>query len=58
MAELVAEGRPTKAVAAELFVSVKTVEGHLSHIYAKLGVRSRTELAARFRSEPPQLSRL
>ena len=58
VAELVAEGRPTKAVAAELFVSVKTVEGHLSRIYAKLGVRSRTELAARFRSEPPRLSRL
>ena len=50
VAELVAEGRPTKTVAAELFVSVKTVEGHLSRIYAKLGVRSRTELAA---SVPP-----
>ena len=58
VAELVAEGRPTKTVAAELFVSVKTVEGHLSRIYAKLGVRSRTELAATFRSEPPPLSRL
>jgi len=51
VAELVAEGRATKEVASLLFVSPKTVEGHLSHIYAKLGVRSRTELATRFRAE-------
>ncbi len=48
IAELVAEGRATKEVASMLFVSPKTVEGHLSRIYAKLGVRSRTELATRF----------
>jgi DNA-binding CsgD family transcriptional regulator len=58
VAELVAQGRPTKEVASELFVSVKTVEGHLSRIYAKLGVRSRAELAARFAAESPRLSRL
>jgi DNA-binding CsgD family transcriptional regulator len=46
--ELVAEGRTTKDVAAQLFVSIKTVEGHLSHIYSKLGIRSRAQLAARF----------
>jgi DNA-binding CsgD family transcriptional regulator len=54
VAELVAEGRTTKEVAAELFVSVKTVEGHLSHVYAKLGVRSRAELAARFAVDRPR----
>jgi DNA-binding NarL/FixJ family response regulator len=48
VAELVAEGRTTKDVAAQLFVSIKTVEGHLSHIYRKLGIRSRAQLAARF----------
>jgi DNA-binding NarL/FixJ family response regulator len=48
VAELVAEGRATKEVASLLFVSPKTVEGHLSRIYAKLGVRSRTELATHF----------
>ena len=47
VAELVAEGLQTKQVAAALFVSQKTVEGHLTHIYGKLGVRSRTELARR-----------
>jgi len=47
VAELVAEGLQTKEVAARLFVSPKTVEGHLSHIYGKLGVTSRTELARR-----------
>jgi DNA-binding CsgD family transcriptional regulator len=45
IAELVAEGRSNKEVAAALYVSPKTVENNLSRIYAKLGVRSRTELA-------------
>jgi len=45
VAELVAEGRSNKDVAAALFVTVKAVEANLSRIYAKLGIRSRTELA-------------
>jgi DNA-binding CsgD family transcriptional regulator len=47
IAELVAEGRSNKEVAAALFVSVKTVEANLSRVYAKLGIRSRGALAAR-----------
>ena len=47
VADLVAEGLQTKQVAAALFVSPKTVEGHLTNIYAKLGVHSRAELARR-----------
>jgi DNA-binding CsgD family transcriptional regulator/DNA polymerase III delta prime subunit len=47
VAELVAEGLTTKEVAARLFVSPRTVDGHLAHIYAKLGVRSRADLAHR-----------
>jgi DNA-binding CsgD family transcriptional regulator len=46
IARLVAEGRSNKEVAAALVVSLRTVEDHLSRIYQKLGVRSRTQLAA------------
>jgi DNA-binding CsgD family transcriptional regulator len=45
VAALVAEGRTNREVAAALFLSERTVEGHLSHVFGKLGVRSRTELA-------------
>ena len=47
VAALVAEGRTNREVAAALFLGERTVAGHLTHIYAKLGVRSRTELARR-----------
>jgi DNA-binding CsgD family transcriptional regulator len=46
VADLVAEGRSNKEVAEALFVSVRTVEANLTRVYAKLGIRSRTELAA------------
>jgi DNA-binding NarL/FixJ family response regulator len=48
VAALVAQGLSNKEVAARLFVSVRAVEANLSKIYAKLGIRSRTELARRF----------
>jgi DNA-binding CsgD family transcriptional regulator len=48
VAELVAAGQTNREVAAALFLAERTVETHLSHIYAKLGIRSRTELARRF----------
>ena len=44
----VAEGLSNVEVSAALFVSRKTVEAHLTRVYRKLGVRSRTELAAEF----------
>jgi len=45
--ELVGEGLPNAEIATKLFVSVATVKTHLLHVYGKLGVRTRTELAAR-----------
>ncbi len=48
VAELVAAGLSNKEVAAKLVVTVRTVEAHLSKIYAKLGIRSRTTLATRW----------
>ena len=49
VATLVAEGRTNREVATALFLGERTVASHLTHIYAKLGVRSRTELARRLR---------
>ena len=47
--ELVAVGRSNAQIAKALWISSGTVRIHLQHIYAKLGVRSRTEAAARLR---------
>jgi DNA-binding CsgD family transcriptional regulator len=44
VASLVGEGRPNPDIAAELFLSRNTVQTHVSHILAKLGARSRTEV--------------
>jgi DNA-binding CsgD family transcriptional regulator len=46
IARLVASGKTNRQVAAELVVSVKTVEYHLANVYGKLGLRSRHQLAA------------
>jgi ATP/maltotriose-dependent transcriptional regulator MalT len=45
IAELVALGRTNREIGAELFLSEKTIEGHLTRVFAKLGVSSRAEVA-------------
>jgi DNA-binding CsgD family transcriptional regulator len=45
VALVVANGATTREAASHLFLSPKTIEFHLGNIYAKLGVRSRAELA-------------
>jgi DNA-binding NarL/FixJ family response regulator len=44
---LIATGKRNRDVAAELFMSVSSVEAHLTRVYRKLGVRSRIELIRR-----------
>ena len=51
VAELAAAGLSNKQVAEQLYLSVATVEAHLSRAYAKLGVASRAQLARALR--PP-----
>lgn len=45
-ARLAAAGLTNPEIAARLFVSRATVKAHLSHVYAKLGIKNRTELTA------------
>ena len=45
--ELAADGLANKEIASALFITVRTVEEHLKNAYAKLGIRSRTQLARR-----------
>ena len=64
VASLVASGLTNRQVAAELVVSTKTVEYHLANVFGKLGVSSRTRLAAQMAKtlgislgrSPPSLS--
>jgi DNA-binding NarL/FixJ family response regulator len=48
IAQLVAAGYSNKQIASQLFVTVRTVETHLTKVYSKLDVHSRAGLARRF----------
>jgi predicted ATPase/DNA-binding CsgD family transcriptional regulator len=45
VAELIAQGKTNRAIAAELVLSERTVDAHVEHIRAKVGVRTRTQIA-------------
>ena len=45
IAELVTDRKTNKEIAAELFLSEKTMESHLRNVFVKLGVSSRVEVA-------------
>ncbi|BCB89944.1 hypothetical protein Psuf_072570 [Phytohabitans suffuscus] len=53
IAELVRAGLTNQEIASRLFLSRRTVESHLSRVFAKLGVRSRTAMAGRFTADFP-----
>ena len=58
VARLVATGLTNREVAARLFLSPKTIETHLLHVFRKTGVRTRAELAHRFRDSPDSIGAL
>jgi DNA-binding CsgD family transcriptional regulator/sugar lactone lactonase YvrE len=52
VAALVAEGLTNRAIAHRMFISERTVDGHLEHIREKLGVSSRTQIATWYVAQP------
>ena len=57
VARLAAAGRTNREVAEAVFLTPKSVEGVLSRVYSKLGIRSRAELGAWFAGGPPSSDR-
>jgi DNA-binding CsgD family transcriptional regulator len=52
IADLIAHGHTNREIASAMFITQNTVQTHVQHIFQKVGVRSRTELTARFLSAP------
>ena len=52
IADLAGDGLRSDQIAERLFLSVRTVDNHLQHIYQKLGIGSRAELAAALGRRP------
>ena len=50
--ELAARGLTNREIAAQLYISIRTVHAHLNHIYSKLAVNDRAQLAALTASQP------
>jgi DNA-binding CsgD family transcriptional regulator len=58
VARLAAEGRTNREIAHELYVTPKTIEGHLARTYAKLGIAGREELRAALEGEKTRVPTL
>jgi DNA-binding CsgD family transcriptional regulator len=58
IARLAAEGRTNREIAHELYVTLKTVEGHLSRAYTKLGIEGRAELPGVLKDEKTRVPTL
>jgi DNA-binding CsgD family transcriptional regulator len=55
---LAVDGRSNRQIAQELYVTIKTVEGHLARAYTKLGIERRSELAPLLREEKTRVATL
>jgi DNA-binding CsgD family transcriptional regulator len=55
IAQLIVDGHSNREIAAQLLVSVKTVEAHITRLYVKLAVRSRAQLRSKVRNGELQL---
>jgi DNA-binding CsgD family transcriptional regulator len=53
IAELAAEGLTNREIAQTLFITARTVEGHLTNVFHKLDVKTRTELPAALGTTTP-----
>jgi ATP/maltotriose-dependent transcriptional regulator MalT len=49
---MIADGHSNAGIAAQLYLADKTVKNHITKIYAKLGVASRSDAVSRWRSGP------
>jgi DNA-binding CsgD family transcriptional regulator len=58
VAQLAAEGKTNREIAHTLYVTLKTVEGHLARVYAKLGISGRGGLAAGLAGEKSRVGTL
>ena len=58
IAQLALQGRSNRQIAHDLYLSIKTVEGHLARAYGKLNITSRTQLKQVLEPEKPRVPTL